>query len=63
MHELREFMEGRPAAGAAFQRAISMDLTHKVDQSRGQKERYRLLLAEALRGGVVTPVEKKKLQR
>lgn len=63
MHLLRAFIKRRPLAGAAFQKAISADLVRKVDQSRGAEERYRLLLAEALDGGVITPIEKKKLQR
>lgn len=63
MHLLRAFIKRRPLAGASLQKAISADLTRKVDQSRGHDERYRLLLAEALDGGVVTPIEKKKLHR
>ena len=63
MHLLRAFVKRRPLAGASLQKAISADLTRKVDQSRGHDERYRLLLAEALDGGVVTPIEKKKLHR
>ncbi|CBN78395.1 conserved unknown protein [Ectocarpus siliculosus] len=63
MHLLRAFIKRRPLAGAALQNAISADLTRKVDQSRGPEERYRLLLAEALDGGVITPIEKKKLTR
>lgn len=63
MHLLRAFIKRRPLAGAAFQKAISSDLTRKVDQSRRPEERYRLLLAEALDGGVITPIEKKKLHR
>ncbi|CAB1116594.1 unnamed protein product [Ectocarpus sp. CCAP 1310/34] len=63
MHLLRAFIKRRPLAGAALQNAISADLTRKVDQSRGPEERYRLLLTEALDGGVITPIEKKKLNR
>lgn len=63
MHLLRAFIKRRSLAGAAFMKAISADLIRKVDQSRGAEERYRLLLAEALDGGVITPIEKKKLHR
>lgn len=63
MHSLRAFIKRRPLAGASLRNAISADLTRKVDQSRGHGERYRLLLAEALDGGVITPIEKKKLHR
>lgn len=54
-------MKSRPSASAAVQKAISVDLTHKVDQSRGQRERYRMLVTEALRGGAITLIEKDKL--
>lgn len=63
MHLLRAFIKRRPLAGASLHKAISADLNRKVEQSRGHEERYRLLLVETLDGGVITPIEKKKLHR
>ena len=63
MHALRAFIKRRPLTGACLQKAISEDFVNKVDQSRGHKKRYRLLLEEALEGGEINVTEKKKLQR
>lgn len=63
MHALRAFIKRRPLIGACLQKAISEDFVNKVDQSRGHKKRYRLLLEEALDGGEINLTEKKKLQR
>lgn len=63
MHVLREFVKRRPMIGASLQKAISVDLVNKVDQSRDHKEHYRQLLAEALDGGRVTSTERRNLQR
>lgn len=63
MHELRAFIKRRPLIGACLQKAISEDFVNKVDQSRGHKKRYRLLLEQALEGGEINLTEKKKLQR
>ena len=63
MHALRAFINRRPLIGAGIQKAISEDLVNKVDQSRGHKKRYRLLLEQALEAGEINLVERKKLQR
>lgn len=63
MHALRAFIKRRPLIGASLQKVISEDFVNKVDQSRGHKKRYRLLLEEALEGGEINVTEKKKLQR
>ncbi|CAB1106867.1 unnamed protein product [Ectocarpus sp. CCAP 1310/34] len=62
-HALREFIKRRPMIGACLQKAISVDLVNKVDQSRDHNEHYRQLLAETLDGGRVTSTERKNLQR
>ncbi|CAM9770905.1 unnamed protein product [Ectocarpus sp. 4 AP-2014] len=63
MHVLREFVKRRPMIGASLQKAISVDLVNKVNQSRDHKEHYRQLLAEALDGGRITSTERRNLQR
>lgn len=62
-HTLREFIKRRPLIGASLQKAISMDLINKVNQSRDHKEHYRQLLSETLDGGRVTSTERRNLQR
>ncbi|CAM9173472.1 unnamed protein product [Ectocarpus sp. 8 AP-2014] len=62
-HALREFIKRRPMIGACLQKAITVDLVNKVDQSRDHHEHYRQLLAETLDGGRVTSTERKNLQR
>lgn len=63
MHALRAFIKRRPLIGSGIQKAISEDLVNKVDQSRGHKKRYRLLLEQALEAGQINLVEKEKLER
>lgn len=62
-HALRAFIKRRPLIGSCLQKAISEDFVNKVNQSRGHKKRYRLLLEEALDGGEINVTEKKKLHR
>ncbi|CAM9748259.1 unnamed protein product [Scytosiphon promiscuus] len=62
-HALLEFVKRRPIIGASLQKAITVDLVNKVDQSRDHHEHYRQLLSETLDGGRVTSTERKNLQR
>ncbi|CAM9494534.1 unnamed protein product [Ectocarpus sp. 13 AM-2016] len=62
-HALRAFIKRRPLIGAGLQKAISEDFSNKVNQSRGHKTKYRMLLEEILAGGKINQTEKRKLQR
>ncbi|CAM9365156.1 unnamed protein product [Ectocarpus fasciculatus] len=62
-HALRAFIKRRPLIGAGLQKAISEDFSNKVNQSRGHKTKYRMLLEETLEGGEINQTEKRKLQR